>query len=110
MRSKSARSRSSLLTKIMRGRPSSARGLPHDLGLHLDALDGAHHEHGQVGDPQGGLDVAHEVGVARGVDEVDLVALPLERRDGQRERDAPLLLLGVEVAHGGAVLDPADAG
>ena len=60
-----ARSRSSLLTKTMRGRPSSAAMPPHDLGLHLDALDRADHEDRQVGDPQRGVDVAHEVGVAR---------------------------------------------
>ena len=36
---------------------------------------------------------------------VDLVALPLERRDRERHRDRALLLLGIEVAHGVAVLD-----
>ena len=34
------------------------------------------------------------------------MALPLERRDGERQRDAPALLLGVVVADRGAVLDP----
>ena len=38
---------------------------PDRLGLHLDALDRADHEHGQVGDPERGVDVADEVGVAR---------------------------------------------
>ena len=38
---------------------------PHDLGLHLDALDRRHHEHREVGGPQRGGDVADEVGVAR---------------------------------------------
>ena len=52
---------------------------PDRLGLHLDALDRADHEHGEVGDPQRGVDVADEVGVAGRVDQVDLVALPLER-------------------------------
>ena len=52
---------------------------PDVLGLDLDALDGADDEHGEVGDPQGGVHVADEVGVAGSVDEVDLVALPLER-------------------------------
>ena len=51
--SKLARSRSSLLTNIMRGTPSS-RPSPDHLGLDLDAVDGADHEHGQVGHAQGG--------------------------------------------------------
>ena len=83
---------------------------PHDLVLDLDALDGADDEHGQVGDLQGGPDVAHEVGVAGGVDQVDLEAVPLERGEGERQRDAPLVLGGVVVADGVAVLDPALAG
>ena len=61
---------------------------PDRLGLHLDAVDRAHHEHGQVDDPQRGPHVAEEVGVAGRVDQVDLVALPLERRHRERERDA----------------------
>ena len=64
--------------------------LPHDLGLDLDALDRAHHEHRQVGDPQRGGHVADEVGVAGGVDEVDLVVVPLERGQRQRQREAAL--------------------
>ena len=55
-------------------------------------------------------DVADEVGVAGGVDQVDLVALPLERGHRQRQRDAPALLLGVVVGDGRAVLHPPDAG
>ena len=53
--------------------------LPRLLGLHLDPVERADHEHRQVGDAQRGGDLAHEVGVARGVDEVDLVVAPLER-------------------------------
>ena len=88
------------------GDPTLVGEPPGDLGLHLDALDGGHHEHGEVGDPQRGGDVADEVGVARGVDQVDLVAVELERRDGERDRDVAPRGLGVEVADGGAVLDP----
>ena len=90
----------------MRGTPSSAAIFHDRLGLHLDAVDRADHEHGEVGHPQRGLHVADEVGVAGGVDQVDLVALPLERGERERQREAPLLLLGVEVGDGGAVLDP----
>ena len=38
------------------------------------------------------------------------MALPLERGHGERQRDAPALLLGVVVGDGGAVLDPPDPG
>ena len=108
MASKLARSRSSLLTNTRRGTPRSA-AIRHATSVcTCDAVDRADHEHGEVGDPQGGGHVAHEVGVAGGVDEVDLVAVPLERGDGERQRQAALVLLGREVAHGGAVLDPAE--
>ena len=83
---------------------------PRDLGLHLDALDRGHHEHREVGGPQRGGDVTHEVGVARRVDHVDLVARVLERGDRQRHRDPPPCLLGVEVGGGGAVLHLAEPG
>ena len=83
--------------------------VPRLLGLHLDPVDGADDEHGEVGDPQRHRHLAEEVRVARGVDQVDLVVAPLERCDGQRQGDAPPLLLGVEVACGRAVLDAAHA-
>ena len=87
------------------------RGDPPDrLGLHLDAIDRADHEHRKVGHPQRGVDVADEVGVARGVDEVDLVAFPLERGQRQRQAQVPLLLLGLEVTDRGAVLDATRSG
>ena len=109
VRSKDARSRSSLLTKIRRGRPRSAATFHMMGGLHLDALDRADHEHGQVGDGQGGGRLLGEVGVTRGVDDVDLVALPLDGRQGGRDREAALVLLGFEIGDGGGVLDPARA-
>ena len=80
---------------------------PDPLGADLDSVDGVHHEHGEIDHAQGGVDVANEVGVARRVDEVDLVALPLERGVGQGERHPALGLLGVEVEHGVAIFDPA---
>ena len=49
VRSKDARSRSSLLTKMSRGSSSAAAAFHMFVGLHLDALDGADDEHGQVG-------------------------------------------------------------
>ena len=46
---------------------------PRRLRAHLDAVDGADHEHGEVGDRQRRVHLAGEVGVARRVEEVDLV-------------------------------------
>ena len=80
---------------------------PGRLGLDLDTLHRADHDHGQVGHVEGGLEVGDEVGVAGGVEEVDLVALELEGGEGQRQGDATLHLLRVEVGGGGAVLHPA---
>ena len=84
---------------------------PRRLGADLDAVDGADDEHGEVGDGQRGVEVAGEVGVAGRVDEVDLVRLavgrlPLERRDGERQRHRALQLLGLGVADRRPVLDP----
>ena len=46
--------------------------VPGCLGLGLDALHRAHHDDDQVDDRAGGPDLAEEVGVARGVDDVEL--------------------------------------
>ena len=113
---KSARGLSSLFTKTSRGMPSWAHFAQHSLGADLDAVDGADDEHGEVGDRQRGVDVAGEVGVARRVDQVDLVAsaavvaAPLERSERQRQRHRPLGLLRLGVAHGRPVLDPSRPG
>ena len=46
--------------------------VPDRLGLGLDALHRAHHDDGQVDDRQRGADLAEEVGVPGGVDDVEL--------------------------------------
>jgi hypothetical protein len=84
--------------------------LPRHLGLDLDALDRADHEHGQVGHPEGRLHLADEVGVARAVQDVDLVPLVLQRRQRDRQGEVSLHLLGVEVGGGVPVLHPTLAG
>src|SRR5262249_13110940 len=54
--------------------------------------------------------VADEVGVAGRIEHVDLDVAPLDRRHRERNADALLRLLGLEVADGVPVLDGAHPG
>lgn len=68
------------------------------VGLDVDALDGVHQEESAVAEAGGGGDLAAEVDVAGGVDEVHGVALVPEEDGGALHGDgAPLLL--VQVVH-----------
>ena len=97
--------------------PRNVRGdapLPCQFGADLDAVDGADDEDGEVGDAERGQFLADEIGVAGRVEQVDLVGLavaglPIEGGDAERQRHAPLDLLGIGSGHRGAVLDPTDA-
>ena len=60
--------------------------------LRLHARHGAEDQHGAVEDAERPLDLDGEVDVARGVDDVDLLVVPLDGRRGRRDRDAALLL------------------
>ncbi len=86
------------------GQAQGGGGPPGVLGLRLHAVGGAHHHHRQVAHRQRGVQVAGEVGVAGGVDEVDLDAVHRHRGQGQRHRELAGHLLGLHVAHGGALL------
>ncbi len=81
--------------------------LPEHPGQAVDAVRCGDGEQRGIGGPQAGPQVAGEVGVTRRVEQVDLDAAMQDRRQG--EVDRPLLpdLDLVEVAHRGAVLDPA---
>ena len=84
--------------------------LPQQPGRAVHAVDGGDHEQGRVRRAQAGPQVADEVRVPGGVEQVDLDAARAERRQRQRDR-ALLPLLGlVEVAHRGAVLDATGSG
>ena len=94
-----------------RARHADGRALlPQHLGRAVDAVDRADHEERGVGGAQAGPQVADEVGVARGVEQVDLD--PRVHQGRQRQRDRALLsLLGlVEVADGGARPPPVRRG
>ena len=76
---------------------------PHRLALGLHPLLGVEHGDGAVQHPQGTLHLQGEVHVARGVDDVDPVPLPIRSGRGGRDRDAPLLLLTHPI-HGGSTI------
>ncbi len=101
VRKKSARSRSSMLTKRTRARPrSSARCLTRavpDLETHHRVDD----DERALDDAQRTARLALEARVARDVEEVDLAPLPARMRERQRDRHLPLLLVLVPVADGG---------
>src|SRR5204863_768660 len=82
---------------------------PDGLGLGLDAFLAVEDGDGAVEHAHGAFDLGGEVHVTRGVDQVDRVALaeavPGAGGGGGVDRDAALLLLGVEVHDGGAFVD-----
>ena len=82
--------------------------MPDRLRLRLNACDAAEHHDRTVEDAQRALDLDREVDVARRVDEMDLVLLPLERDRGRRDGDAALALLLHPVHLGLTVVDLAD--
>ena len=75
----------------------------HETGLGHGALKGIDQQQGAVGHTQHALDLAAKVGVARGVDDVDLNVLVLDRDVLGENRNAALALLVVRIQD--AVLD-----
>ena len=76
----------------------------------VDRLVGRGHEQRAVRGPEPGPQLAHEVGVPGGVDEVDLHAAVHDGRHRQRHRASVGALAGLEVGHRGALGDRAGAG
>jgi hypothetical protein len=75
----------------------------------LDPARRVGHEDRAVGGVEARHHLGREVEVARSVDDRDPGPVRLERRDREAQRLAALLLLGLEVEMGAAVLDLADA-
>jgi hypothetical protein len=84
--------------------------LPHHFGADLGAGVGAQHEDRGIGRRQRAIDVAHEVGEARRVEQIHLVACPFELRESQADRDLALDFVRGVVEQRVAVGDPAQAG
>jgi len=70
---------------------------PRQLGTHLHAGGGAHGEHCPVGYPRRRLHLPDEVGVPRGIDDVELKPLPLAGYHGEIDAYLALHLVGVIV-------------
>ena len=70
----------------------------HEPGLRQGAFGGIHQEDGAVHHRKGALDLAAEIGVARGVQDVDLHALPDDRAVLRGNGD-PALALEVHAVH-----------
>ena len=83
--------------------------MPHRLALRFDAFPRAEHHHAAVKHAQAALDLSGEIDVAGRIDQIDLNVLPRERDRRGVDRNPPLLLLGVEVGHGGAFIDGPNA-
>ena len=78
---------------------------PDGLGLRLDAGHGVEQRDRAVQDAEAALDLDGEVDVARRVEDVDPVAVPLAGSGGGGDRDAALLLLLHPVHDGSALVD-----
>jgi hypothetical protein len=79
------------------------REAPVGLGLRLDAGDAVEHDDRAVEHAEAAVHFDREVDVSGGVDQVDLIALPLGRHGSALNRDATLPLL-LQVVGGGAGL------
>jgi hypothetical protein len=87
-----------------------AQGPPDHDGLRLHAFDAGHHQHRRVEHGEGPLHLGDEVGVARGVEQVDGQVADRERGHGRADRDtAPAFQLH-RVGLGGAGVDAAGLG
>ena len=91
-----------LLTTISRHRPRALANSIMRWVIGLDAVDGAHDDHGRLDRLERAQRAAEEVGVSRGVDHVDAPALGLEAADRGVERMQQGLFLRIEVADRGA--------
>ena len=81
---------------------------PYRLGLRLDALVGVEQRYRAVEHAQGPLHLDGEIDVARRVDDVDALVVPVSGGRGRGDGDAALLLLLHPIHGGGAVVHFAD--
>ena len=89
--------------------PELVGGGPDFLGLHHDAGHGVDDDDRGVGDGERRARVAQEVADARRVDEIDFLFIPFGIRQAGGERMFPRDFFFVEVGHGRAFVDLAEA-
>jgi hypothetical protein len=80
------------------------------LGADLDPGRGVDEDDGGVGNAQGGLHVADEIGIARRIDDVDLAISPLDGSQCGADGDLPFDLVRVIVGDGVPLLDLPETG
>jgi hypothetical protein len=71
--------------------------LPHDLGAHLHAGHGIHQDKSAVRDTQRRDHLSDEVGIARRIEQIDLVILVFTGEERRRERELAPDLLVLEI-------------
>ena len=79
---------------------------PHDLCSHFNPRRGVDEYRGGVGRVEAGYHLAHKVGIARRVDDVDLQPVPLTGDGSQIDGHAPLVLVRVVVGNRVVFFDP----
>ena len=84
---------------------------PEILRLHFDPFDGAHDNHGEIGDAKRRFHLTHKVRVPGRVEKIDPVAgavigCPVERRERERKRHLPFLLFRLEITRRRAIIHP----
>ncbi len=97
-----------LVDEDQRGQPQPPQGPHQHARLRLDALHGGQQQHRAVQDLQGAFDLGDEVGVPRGVDEVDLGVACRERGDRRTDGDPALPLDRAVVRPGVTGVDAAE--
>ena len=107
---KSAFSRSILLTKMRRGSLRLFAITPDHLGADFHAGGGADDDYRAFADAHAGFDLADEVGIAGGIDDIYFLVPPVEGQQGQVDADSALDFIRVIVGDGGPVINFAQAG
>ena len=82
------------------GEAGVGRLVPNGGGPVVHSAGRVDHEHQEVGHLEGGVELAGVIGRPGDVEQVDLVAVPLEAGQRQRLAVGGVLLLGAEVVHG----------
>ena len=87
----------------------AVRLMPHRFALRFDPLARAEHHHGTVEHSQAAFHLGREIDVPRRVEQVDVVAVPVEGHAGRVDGDPAFLLFLVAVGLGRPLIHPPHA-